>query len=648
MSSTNQILFGTDEVEPARRVFRAGRLQAELDGRGNLSAITFDGIEILRGIAFLVRNKDWGTFAAECSGLQAQETADGFSVTYHATCRDGENLLQCQAHIEGHGEGTLRFSAKMTPTADFITNRAGFIVLHGLQGIAGAPVDIEHTDGSKETVTLPRHVRSDQPLFDLAAVTHHPDPGLAVTVRFQGDVFEMEDQRNWTDASFKTYCTPLALPLPHQVRKGDRVQQAVTVSLAGHVRSILPVNVGRSPQLSLQTTPVLPLPPLGLAMASHGRPLSPLEVERLKALRLSHLRVDLSPADPELAARLEQAVTESHALGCGLHIALMLDPQMDARRPGFIQLLERFKPRVLLWILLHESENPTSEQTVERVRPALQKMAPHALFAAGTRDFFTEINRVRLEPGATSSLCYSNNPQVHAFDNITMVENLAGQVYNVESARAFTARPVIVSPITLRIRNQAGAAAERPGALTDLPSDVDPRQLSLFGAGWTLGSIARLAATGFVHSLTYFETTGWRGLMETALGSPLPAHFPSEAGAVFPVYHVFADIAEFNGRQIHPTQSTHPLLADGLTLVNSAGDRRILVANLTGDVQELKIKSGPGTARVRHLDETTAAEAMRRPEAFRQQTGVPQESVSGMIELKLLPFALARVDISTP
>ncbi len=134
--------------------------------------------------------------------------------------------------------------------------------------------------------------------------------------------------------------------------------------------------------------------------------------------------------------------------------------------------------------------------------------------------------------------------------------------------------------------------------------------------------------------------------MESEAGSPLPKLFPSEPGVVFPMYHVFADIAEFGARQVYPTHSTHPLVAEGLTLVNAAGRRRVLVANLTGDTQELKIKSGTCTAHVRYLDETTAEEAVRRPEAFRQQAGAAQESVSGKIELKLLPFALARVDIA--
>jgi len=429
------------------------------------------------------------------------------------------------------------------------------------------------------------------------------------------------------------------------VKSGDRVRQSVTLSLTGNVRPILPVNVGRSPQLSISTTPVVALPPLGLCVASHGRALSGREMDRLKALRLSHLRVDLRLEDPNHPACLEQASADANALGCGLHVALSLCEHTDKLLPAFVQHLERIRPSVLLWIVLHENENPTSEKTVEQIRPALQKYAPTVLFATGTRDFFTEVNRVRLQPGAASSICYSNNPQVHAFDNTTMVENLAGQVYNVETARQFTPRPVVVSPITLRIRNNADAANEKPGALTELPSDVDPRQLSLFGAGWTLGSIAKLAATGFVHSLTYFETTGWRGLMETETGSPLPALFPSEPGVVFPMYHVFADLAEFGAKQVYPTHSSHPLLAEGLTLFDANGRRRVLVANLTRDLQELKIKTGTCTARVRYLDETNAEEAMRRPEEFRKRTGEAQQSVSAKIELKLLPFALARVDI---
>ena len=36
----------------------------------------------------------------------------------------------------------------------------------------------------------------------------------------KGDAFEMEDQRNWADASFKTYVRPLPKPRPYVIAEG--------------------------------------------------------------------------------------------------------------------------------------------------------------------------------------------------------------------------------------------------------------------------------------------------------------------------------------------------------------------------------------------------------------------------------------------
>src|SRR3712207_9295379 len=47
----------------------------------------------------------------------------------------------------------------------------------------------------------------------------------------EGDTFEMEDQRNWTDASYKTYVRPLALPWPYTLAAGSELEQAVTVTV---------------------------------------------------------------------------------------------------------------------------------------------------------------------------------------------------------------------------------------------------------------------------------------------------------------------------------------------------------------------------------------------------------------------------------
>jgi D-apionolactonase len=645
MSSQAFLYCGAETHRPIE--LRAGLLTMRFEPEtAFLRHLRLGDHEVVRAIYAAIRDQDWATISPQITIHEQEIKPDSFRIVFDAVCRRGRIDYFWRGTVTGDEDGRVQYIFDGEARSDFQRNRIGICVLHPIVECAGKPVSIKHSDGSAENGVFPRDISPHQPFFDIKEIScEAAGTGINAKLEMDGDIFEMEDQRNWSDASFKTYCTPQARPKPHPVTKGDRVRQSVTLTLSGKVRTILPVNLGRPPQLSISTTPVVALPPIGLCVASHRRPLVPREIERLKALRLSHLRVDLSLDDPSYPALLEQTVAEARAIGAGLHIALGLGANFDQQVNALLPHLERLKPPVLLWIVLHDSENPASESAVQRVRPALQKFAPNVLFAAGTRDFFTEINRDRPPADSASSICYSNNPQVHAFDNTTLIENLAGQAYNVETARTFTARPVAVSPITLRIRNNASAAAEKPGALAELPSDVDPRQLSLFGAGWTLGSIARLAATGFVHSLTYYETTGWRGLMETEAGSPLPKQFPSAAGAVFPLYHVFADIAEFGAKQIYPTHATHPLVAEGLTLVDASGGRRILVANLTGDPQDLKIKTGTCIARVRYLDETTAEQATRRPEEFRAQPGEQKESVSGKIELKLLPYALARVEV---
>ena len=56
------------------------------------------------------------------------------------------------------------------------------------------------------------------PYDELAIAMAH---GGEVRFSFEGDLFEMEDQRNWTDASFKSYSTPFALGTSHRARRGE-------------------------------------------------------------------------------------------------------------------------------------------------------------------------------------------------------------------------------------------------------------------------------------------------------------------------------------------------------------------------------------------------------------------------------------------
>ena len=65
-------LYGTEQIDPPLRTLRAGPLSVEFDN-GALRYIRIDGIEVLRGISFLVRDENWGTFTPKIEDLDLHE-----------------------------------------------------------------------------------------------------------------------------------------------------------------------------------------------------------------------------------------------------------------------------------------------------------------------------------------------------------------------------------------------------------------------------------------------------------------------------------------------------------------------------------------------------------------------------------------------
>ena len=55
--------FGTEVPRGKRRELSAGSISAVFDS-GALRYIRYHGEEVLRGIAYIVRDKDWGTYAS--------------------------------------------------------------------------------------------------------------------------------------------------------------------------------------------------------------------------------------------------------------------------------------------------------------------------------------------------------------------------------------------------------------------------------------------------------------------------------------------------------------------------------------------------------------------------------------------------------
>jgi hypothetical protein len=335
---------------------------------------------------------------------------------------------------------------------------------------------------------------------------------------------------------------------------------------------------------------------------------------------------------------------EAAALGVALEAALFLSDDAEIELDALLAVLRELRPPITAWLIFHSAEKSTSERWVALARARLAAYDAAIPVGSGTNVYFTELNRQRPPAAALDLVCYSINPQVHAFDNASLAETCSTIAATLESARQFAGgKPIAITPITLKPRfnpNATGPEPEpKPG---ELPPQVDARQMSLFGAGWTLGSLKYLAEGG-AASATFFETSGWRGVMEAATGSPLPDVFRAPPGGVFPLYHVLADAGEFAGAEVIRSASSDPLKVDGLAL-RKDGRMRVLLANLSAVPQQVTVQGLGARAQVRVLDETNAEAAMREPEAFRAQVGEEQTVEDGILELTLRPYAIVRID----
>lgn len=654
-------LCGAAELPPAPWPLRAGPVEMTFDpATAFLRRLRVGRVELVRGIYGAVRDRDWGTVLPAICNLSSEIGPDSFALEFDADCRATGIHFRWHGRILGQSDGRVGFDFDGEACASFLKNRIGLCVLHPIAECAGQPCTVEHMDGRVTHGAFPRLVAPHQPFKGVRGITHEPAPGLRVEVRLGGETFEMEDQRNWTDASFKTYSTPLELPFPVEITAGTRVRQNVIIHVTAPDNLVgrRSQRVGEGPGAPRQSSVVRlvadqaaarPLPPIGLGVASHGVRLTARERERLGALRLAHLRVDVRFSEPTWLPRFHQAATDAAALGVALEVALFLTGEAERELRAIIAACQSSAVRVARWLVLHAEEKSTSRRWIELALCQLRSFTPDLAIAAGTDANFAELNR-QPPPSELGVLpCFSLNPQVHAFDHDTLVENLAAQSHAVAAARAFSGRQAVVSPITLRPRFNAVATAKAtPASAAEPPFAADTRQASLFGAAWTLGSLAALATSAEVHSLTYFETSGWRGVMEGEAGRWQPERFPSRPGEVFPVWHVFAALPGFG--EVFPLRSDQPLGVVGLGLRNRDGPARLLLANLTGANQAIEVASVPDAGRVLVLDETTVDDAMRRPIPFNAACGHSTKRMTGggrhhLIRLELRRWGLALVDV---
>ncbi|KQQ52640.1 hypothetical protein [Plantibacter sp. Leaf314] len=586
------------EQERAASAVSRGPWSLSLRG-SDLDDIAFDGETVLRSIRFVVRDQDWKTLPVVVDAVD--QTTSGLQLRGRVG-DDGETVAWSLS--VDLGSSTLRVAVRAEVTAAFRRARIGLIVLQA-PALAGTELVVGHPEGSTTTTRLPEHIAPHQPAIRIESLTWTGDR-ITTTARFAGDVFEMEDQRNWTDASFKTYSTPLSLPFPVALAVGDVVEQSVELSCARAD--------GVEPAAPLAT----PLAVTVLSETDLERPASEPVEARVGALldslvptistsvssdpdggrsgatvpdAITELLVEIDPAVVDWPAILDRAVRQAGTRALDLRLVLGTG---DEAEPVLRRLRDAGVPVGRVGVF-HRRTHLSESALLIALGDLLRRLwtdveAPSPVLVGGTRAHFTELNRnhARLDRW-TGPVAFSVTPFMHDRAGHQLVESLDMQAVVVADAvRIADGRPLHVGPVTLGARYNAvattragaGATADpdlRAGFGAELvPGATDDRQSAEALGAWVVASVAALAVPG-VESLSYFEATGPRGLV-------------AADGTVTAAGRALGWIAELSGR---PRSAVviggrrldvgSPVSTEGVTAiaaVDAAGETVVILGNL--------------------------------------------------------------------
>jgi D-apionolactonase len=533
---------------------------------GGLDDLERDGIPVLRSVRAVARDHDWRTLPVIEQRVEQLVESDGSALRLvfraRAATGDLDGVLTATER-----DGALVVATELTARVVFRRARIGLVVLHGPE-VAGLPFRV-----GDDELRFPERISPHQPARGIREL-RWSTAGAEHAIAFEGDVFEMEDQRNWTDASFKTYGTPLALPFPVAVAAGDVVRQSVRVTSSG---GAAPARPDASAPVVVDLAGGFRLPSIAVGASTAPDADAPGVLPPVPA---DAVLVELRAMDANWRAALDRARRDAGALPLDVRIVASDPTQLGA-------VLDAVTEAPIVRLGVFDAVSHVSEPALYAAlaEGAAERGIPSEALAGGARSHFTELNRTheRVAPGLPA-IAFSITAEMHDRSTRQVVDAVGMQRLVARDARAIAGdRPVHVGPITLRARfNAVATTPDEPDLRPDVrdgygaardPESTDPRQGAAALEAWTIASVAALAAEG-VASAAYFEAWGPRGIHDGA--APAPA------------WRALERLRAFAGRELLLAPSAPDRVAV-LAIRDDDGAHRVLAASLRPEPVALRI-----------------------------------------------------------
>lgn len=520
--------------------------------------------------------------------------------------------------------------ARATPTHDLLTNRCGWVLMHPMSA-AGCAVEVRHVDGRVSRSNLPEEVPAWPPFTGVCGLRHEYVPGHWAEAQLPGEDYELEDQRNNADASFKTYSRSNFMPRPYVLRKHqswireihlrllDPTPKLPSLTAAPAVRYWLQKHTAPAVKLGLAITPEMSHAPAQwlLNILSDWRPaflhLTLWPETEVDAVDWSGVHALLKAADATL--RLDLCGRDSLGLG-GTQDAACLALAGRLALAGVV---------------------PASVAALPCGGPAasfLRTVFPASAIGGGTPHFFAQLNRLEIS-GGEDFMAFTVCPIVHDADDKAVMHGLQSLPSMLDTARRrHPGRDWHLGPSALSARvSPLGRRPHSDGQRRIPLASHDPRSRGLFGAAWLLGHMA-VAARADVKALTMPPLVGDDGLLWPA-GKGWKM---TPSAAMLQVCMRWKNVNEVV-LQAHEG-SAYPRLSLPLAAIagRTSEGQQILLANLSGHVQTL---CWPHGGRWASMDATSWLHHEASPDCS------PWSELGDCpVELVLAPYGLARIDLT--
>lgn len=614
VGSVSTVLYGTDEPSPTLRQLAAGPLTAELVG-SSIRKLTWHGVEVVRGIECPIRDASWGTCPSEILDETVSATADEFEVTHRVSIANGS--LLCCLTFRGSAEGSFVTSMVLTPQVDYLTNRAGFVILHPLEGLAGARLAVLPSDGSATPAVFPRLISPQQVAFKIVGLVYQKQ-GIQTTLTFKGEVFEMEDQRNWSDASYKTYCRPLSLPMPYVLSAGRPVVQEVRIRSAG-VPSVPNIESTSDARKEVRLEPIEEqVPTIALALDALSIPDSK-ESRLLELANVQALQIRVHAASADRVLRSVHSSIRNGDLQVELEIVVEAGHELDSTLAEVAKRCGQLSIRVARVIVLPEAylrsyqpngpwpEGPTPREACIAAR----RHFPESQIGGGVLTHFAELNRCRPDTSLCDYITHGSAAIVHAADDRSVIESLESLPHVYASARALASeRTYRLGLVSIGLRsNPYGKDVAANQDQTRVPmARADPRQRGLFAAAWATGAVAATERHR-VSSMALAAPVGPFGVVYRRAEWPQPNYDDHPSASVYPLFHVVRALSQMSGA---PRLSLSEL-PDGVAGIAAEvnGCCKVVIANLSPGTRIVPLER---EGIVRCLDQNTFEIAISDPD----------------------------------